>query len=101
VDDHVRIDDAAWEHHAKWWEAEGPAARARMAVDDDTLGRARSGFGRIGSSTVRMAYADALLARQALGERLGNYAEQVAAHIRASLVKYRDAEAANMRRLDG
>src|SRR4051794_15910767 len=97
--EHVHIDVDAWEAHAKWWEAEGPAARDRMAVDDTTLEQARAGFGKIGSTSVGSAYATALSARHAVGQRLGDYAEDVAAHIRSSLDEYRAAEAANTRNL--
>ena len=95
----VRIDTDAWETHAAWWDAEGPAARARLAVDEDTLEAARNGFGRIGSTTAGAAYADALSARHAAGQRLGEYAEGVAAHIRRSVADYRAAETTNTRTL--
>jgi hypothetical protein len=95
----MRIDVEAWEDHAKWWDAEAPAARARMAVDDTALQSARAGFGKIGSSTVGAAYADALSARHALGQRLGDYAQDVAARIRANLADYRAAEDTNSRSL--
>jgi Arc/MetJ family transcription regulator len=66
--------------------------RERMGVDDETIAQATHAFGKIGSSTVGAAYAGTLRERRAAGERLGTYAETVAAHIRRNLQTYADAE---------
>jgi hypothetical protein len=95
----VTIDDDAWEDHAQWWDAEADQARQRLAVDDATLAQARSAFGKIGSSTVGAALAETLLARHEAGQRLGDYAQGVAGHIRGNLNDYCDTEQGNARRL--
>jgi hypothetical protein len=88
----LALDLDAWNEHADWWEGEAAAARQRMNVDDATIEQARHAFGKIGSSTVGAAYAAVLAERRAAGERLGDYAERVAAHIRSNLATYADTE---------
>lgn len=92
----LSVDFAEWDDVARWWEDEGQRARARTAVDAAALAESRQAFGKIGSSTVGAAYVEALQARQELGERMGSYAESVAAHIRRDLDTYaaEDQEAA-------
>ena len=99
VGDAVKIDFGAWEEHAGWWDAEADQARQRLSVGDATLAQARTAFGKIGSSTVGAALADTLQERHAAGQRLGDYAQRVAGHIRANLDDYRSAEHDNTRRL--
>jgi hypothetical protein len=99
VADAVSIDFGAWEQHAGWWDGQAEQARQRLAVDDSTLMQARTTFGKLGSSTVGAALADTLQERRAAGQRLGDYAQSVAGHIRANLDDYRGAEAQNARRL--
>jgi hypothetical protein len=99
VGDAVRIDFSAWEEHAGWWDAEADQARQRLSVDDATLAQARTAFGKIGSSTVGAALADTLQERHAAGQRLGDYAQGVAGHIRRNLDDYRSAEHDNTQRL--
>lgn len=95
----MMLDFDAWEQHASWWDAEGPRVRERLDVDPDTLTRARSMFGKIGSSTVGAALQDVLQARAEAGRSLGQYCEGVAGHIRSNLNSYRDSEDDNQRTL--
>ena len=88
----LSVDFSAWEDNARWWEDEGLRARERMHVDDETLAQSQQAFGKIGASSVGAAYAGALEARRALGERLGACAESVAAHIRRDLQTYAAGE---------
>ena len=88
----VVLDFDEWEKHAQWWDAEGPRVREQLGVDPDTLARARSMFGKIGSSTVGAALQDVLQARAEAGQSLGQYCEGVAGHIRSSVNSYRDTE---------
>jgi hypothetical protein len=55
VADKVMLDFDEWHEHARWWDAEGPRVREQLSVDPATLARARSMFGKIGSSTVGAA----------------------------------------------
>jgi hypothetical protein len=59
----------------------------------------RGAFGKLGSSTVGAALADTLRERHAAGQRQGDYAQGVEAHIRSSLDDFRGAEADNTRPL--
>ena len=95
----VVLDFDEWEQHARWWDTEGPRVREQLSVDPDTLVRARSMFGKIGSSTVGAALQDVLQARAEAGQSLGRYCEGVAGHIRSSLDSYRDTEGDNQRTL--
>ena len=97
--DRLALDFEAWEDHARLWEAEGAQVRQRLVVDDATLVQAAGQFGRIGASTVGSAYAAALAERHAAGDRLGAYAESVAAHIRRDLQTYADTERENQQSL--
>lgn len=97
--DSLSIDYDAWNGHADEWDEEAQQARARMAVDPETLESARRQFGRIGSSTVGASYASVLQERQALGERLGAHAENIGAKIRGNLRTYAEQEAENTRTL--
>jgi hypothetical protein len=99
MSDRLALDFAAWEDHAAWWEAEGGRACERLGVDDATIADAVTAFGKIGSSTVGAAYAQALRERNAAGQRLGAYAEAVAAHIRRDLSGYADTERQNQQAL--
>lgn len=58
--------------------------------------QARDAFGKIGSSTVGAALAETLQARHEAGQRLGDYAQRVAAHIRRNLGDYRSKEQLNV-----
>ena len=80
--DKVMLDFDEWHEHARWWDAEGPRVREQLSVDPDTLARARSMFGKIGSSTVGAALQEVLQARAQAGQSLGQYCEGVAGHIR-------------------
>jgi len=95
----LALDFQAWQDHAQWWEAEGTRVREQMSLDDATIDEAAGAFGRIGASTVGTAYAAALRERRAAGDRLGAYAESVAAHIRRDLQSYADAERVNQQTL--
>ena len=95
----LRVDFDAWEEHASWWDNESAEAVRRMAADPETLESARHAFGRIGSSTVGQAYADALAARHDLGQRLAASAQAVANHIRTNLQTYADQEHENQQTL--
>lgn len=95
----VVLDFDEWEQHAQWWDAEGPRVREQLGVDPDTFARARSMFGKIGSSTVGAALQEVLQARAEAGQSLGRYCEGVAGHIRSSVDSYRDAEDVNRRTL--
>jgi len=95
----LRVDFDAWEEHASWWDNECAEADRRMAADPETLESARHAFGRIGSSTVGQAYADALAARHDLGQRLAANAQAVANHIRTNLQTYADQEHENQQTL--
>lgn len=95
----LRVDFEAWEDHASWWDNESAEAGRRMATDPDTLESARHSFGKIGSSTVGQAYADALAARHDLGQRLAANAQAVANHIRSNLQTYADQEHVNQQTL--
>jgi hypothetical protein len=95
----VMLDFDEWEQHAQWWDAEGPRVRERLSVDPDTLARARSMFGKIGSSTVGAALQEVLQARAEAGQSLGQYCQGVAGHIRVSLNTYRDTEDLSQRTL--
>jgi len=97
--DSLSIDYDAWNGHADEWDEEAQQARARMAVDPETLESARRQFGRIGSSTVGASYASVLQERHALGERLGTHAENIGAKIRSNLRTYAAQEAENTRTL--
>jgi hypothetical protein len=99
MSDKVSIDYDAWHGHADEWDAEAAQARARMSVDPETVEAARRQFGRLGSSTIGVSYAQALQARHELGHRLGAAAEGIGAHIRSNLQTYADQEAANTRAL--
>ena len=99
MSDRVSIDYDAWNSHADEWDAEGAQARARLSVDAETLQTARHQFGRLGSSSIGAAYAEALQARHELGNRLGIAAESIGAHIRNNLQTYADQETANARTL--
>lgn len=70
-----------------------------MSADPDTIEAARHAFGKIGSSTVGQAYADALTARHELGQRLAAHAQSVADHIRRDLQTYADQEHENQQTL--
>ena len=94
----MNVNFSAWEDHAAWWEAEAPRVRERFGVNDATLEDAERMFGKIGSS-VGQAYQQALAARRDLGESLGRYAQNVAAHIRSDLGRYADTEQDNRRLL--
>ena len=80
--DNVMVDFDEWHAHARWWDAEGPRVREQLSVDPDTLARARSMFGKIGSSTVGAALQEVLQARAQAGQSLGQYCEGVAGRIR-------------------
>lgn len=95
----LTVDFKAWEDHASWWDNESAEAAQRMAADPDTLESARHAFGKIGSSTVGQAYADALAARHDLGQRLAANAQAVANHIRRDLQTYADQEHENQQTL--
>ena len=95
----VVLDFDEWEKHAQWWDAEGPRVREQLGVDPDTLARAGSMFGKIGSSTVGAALQDVLQARAEAGQSLGQYCEGVAGHIRSSVNSYRDTEDTSTRTL--
>jgi len=101
VADRLTVDFDAWQDHAAWWDGEAEAARARMYVDDAEIEAARHAFGRIGTSTVGAAYAEALQARRECGQRLGDTAASIAAHIRRDLQTYADQESENARMLGG
>jgi hypothetical protein len=95
----VSVDFAEWHEHAKWWEGEGPRVRELLDASPESLERARSMFGRIGSSTVGAALQEVLVARAEAGHALGRYCEDVAGHIRSSVTSYRAAEEHNQRAL--
>lgn len=97
--DKVMLDFDEWHEHARWWDAEGPRMREQLNVDPDTLARARSMFGKIGSSTVGAALEEVLQARAQAGQSLGQYCEGVAAHIRSSLDAYGETEELTQRTL--
>jgi hypothetical protein len=97
--DKVVLDFDEWEQHAHWWDAEGPRVREQLGVDPDTLARAGSMFGKIGSSTVGAALQQVLQARAEAGQALGRYCAGVAGHIRTSLNAYRDTEDLSQRTL--
>lgn len=97
--ENVALDFAEWDQHAQWWDAEGPRVRDQLQADPETLQRARSMFGRIGSSTVGAALQEVLRARAEAGQTLGRYCQDVAGHIRSSMQAYREAEDANQRTL--
>jgi hypothetical protein len=99
MSDRVSIDYDAWHGHADEWDAEAEQARARMSADPEMVQAARNQFGRLGSSTIGAAFAEALQARHELGHRLGSTAEGIGAHIRSNLQTYADQEAANTRTL--
>jgi len=92
VADKVTLDFDEWHDHAQWWDTEGPRVREQLSVDPDTLVRAQSMFGKIGSSTVGAALADVLQARAEAGQSLGQYCEGVAGHIRSNLADYKKTE---------
>jgi hypothetical protein len=92
----LSIDYHAWEDHARWWDGEADQAPQRLATDDATLAQARNAFGKIGSSTVGAALAETLQARHEAGQRLGDYAQRVAGHIRRNLGDYRSREQQNV-----
>jgi hypothetical protein len=92
VADKVTLDFDEWHDHAQWWDTEGPRVRAQLSVDPDTLSRAHSMFGKVGSSTVGAALADVLQARAEAGQSLGQYCEGVAGHIRSNLADYKKTE---------
>src|ERR1700694_6023568 len=95
----LSVDYDAWSDHAQWWQDEGGRVRERMSVDDDTISAATHAFGKIGSATVGAAYAETLSARRAAGERLGQYAERGATHIRNNLQTYHDTDSSGARTL--
>lgn len=95
----VRVDFAEWDQHAQWWDTEGPRVREMLDAGPETLERARTMFGRIGSSTVGAALQEVLQARAEAGQALGQYCEEVAGHIRSSVNSYRDTEEGNQRTL--
>lgn len=97
--DKLSIDYDAWHGHADEWDAEGAAARARLSADPEAMAAARRQFGRLGSSTIGASLAEAMQARHELGQRLGQTAEGIGAHIRTNLQTYADQEAANTRAL--
>lgn len=97
--DKVVLDFDEWHEHARWWDAEGPRVREQFSVDPDTLTRARSMFGKIGSSTVGAALQEVLQARAQAGQSLGQYCEEVAGHIRSSLDAYKETEELSQRTL--
>jgi hypothetical protein len=99
VADKVMLDFDEWHEHARWWDAEGPRVREQLNVDPDTLARARSMFGKIGSSTVGAALQEVLQARAQAGQSLGQYCEGVAGNIRGSLDAYRKTEELSQRTL--
>lgn len=90
--DKVTLDFDEWHDHAQWWDTEGPRVREQLSVDPDTLARAQSMFGKIGSSTVGAALADVLEARAEAGQSLGQYCAGVAGHIRSNLADYKKTE---------
>lgn len=95
----VSVNYDEWDQHAQWWEGEAPRVREMLDASPETLERARSMFGRIGSSTVGAALQEVLQARAQAGHALGRYCEDVAGHIRSSVTTYRDAEEHNQRTL--
>lgn len=95
----LALDFQAWENHARWWESECTRLREVFSVDDATIAQAATTFGRLGSSTVGTAYAEALREHQAVTERLGTRAEAVAGHIRRDLQSYADTERDNQQAL--
>lgn len=95
----VALDVDEWHEHARWWDTEGPRVREQLGVDSDTLARAGSMFGKIGSSTVGAALQEVLQARAEAGRSLGQYCQDVAGHIRSSLDSYAQTEAGNQRTL--
>lgn len=97
--DMVMLDFDEWHEHAQWWDAEAPRVREQLNVDPDTVARARSMFGKIGSSTVGAALQEVLQARAEAGQSLGQYCETVAGRIRGSLDAYRETEQLTQRRL--
>lgn len=99
MSDSLALDFDEWEKHAAWWDSESEEARRRLHVDEDQLAEAKTAFGKIGSSSVGAAYADALQARREAGEKFGAYARGMAAHIRRDLKSYGDTEGANQRAL--
>jgi hypothetical protein len=99
VADDVMVDFAEWDQHAHWWDAEGLRVREMLDASPEALERARTMFGRIGSSTVGAALQEVLRARADAGRTLGRYCEEVAGHIRSSVNTYREAEEGNKRTL--
>ena len=97
--ENVKLNPDEWHQHAQWWDAEGPRVREQLSVDPETLDRAGSMFGKIGSSSVGAALQDVLTARAEAGRSLGHYCEGVASHIRSSLQAYDSTEALNQRSL--
>lgn len=95
ANDGASINFDEWDQHAQWWDAEGPRVRELLDASPETLQRARSMFGRIGSSTVGAALVEVLQARAEAGQALGRYCEEVAGHIRSSVTSYRDSEEHN------
>jgi hypothetical protein len=99
VANNVKLNFDEWDEHAQWWDAEAPRVRQQLSVDPDTLARARSMFGKIGSSTVGAALQEVLVARAETGQSLGRYCEGVAGHIRANLGEYRTTEESSQQTL--
>lgn len=95
----VSVNYDEWDQHAQWWESEAPRVREMLDASPETLERARSMYGRIGSSTVGAALQEVLQARAEAGHTLGRYCEEVAGHINRSVATYRDAEERNQRTL--
>jgi hypothetical protein len=95
----VAVNFDEWDQHAQWWEREAPRVREMLDASPETLERARSMFGEIGSSTVGAALQEVLQARAQAGDALGRSCEEVAGYIRSSVATYRDAEEHNQRTL--
>lgn len=94
----VSVNFEEWDQHAQWWEGEAPRVREMLDASPETLERARTMFGPIGSE-VGAALQEVLQARAEAGHALGRYCEEVAGHIRSSVTTYRDAEEHNQRTL--
>jgi hypothetical protein len=99
VRDNVKLDIPAWEQYASWWEGEAQRVRQHYAVDEATLTRAGEMFGSGWRETLGAEMAQTLRARHEFGERMGAYADGIAAHIRENLRQYTETEAANRRAL--
>ena len=88
----LSVDFSAWEDNARWWEDEGLGRASGCTSTTRRWPAVSRRSAKSASSSVGAAYAGALEARRALGERLGAYAESVAAHIRRDLQTYAAGE---------